>query len=65
MKLIANGIDIEVEDTGAGLNSSGKERPVVLPIMGLGMQGERWGLRNFWKPRRFFYSACTCRDRLI
>ena len=54
MKLIANGIDIEVEDTGAGLNSSGKERPVVLLIMGLGMQGERWGLRNFWKPRRFF-----------
>ena len=47
MKIIVNGIDIEVKDTGADLNSSGKERPVVLLIMGLGMQGECWGLRNF------------------
>ncbi len=39
MKVKANGIDIEVEDTGAG---SGAERPVVLLIMGLGMQLVAW-----------------------
>ncbi len=39
MKIKANGIDIEVEDTGAG---SGAERPVVLLIMGLGMQLVAW-----------------------
>lgn len=36
MKLIANGLNIEVEDTG------GEDRPVVLLIMGLGMQLIAW-----------------------
>ena len=36
MKLIANGLNIEVEDTG------GEGRPVVLLIMGLGMQLIAW-----------------------
>lgn len=40
MKLKANGIDIEVEDTGAG--GPGEARPVVLLIMGLGMQLIAW-----------------------
>ncbi len=40
MKLKANGIDIEVEDTGPG--PIGSERPVVLLIMGLGMQLVAW-----------------------
>ena len=39
MKIKANGIGIEVEDTGAG---NGAERPVVLLIMGLGMQLVAW-----------------------
>ena len=39
MKIRANGIEIEVEDTGAG---EGGERPVVLLIMGLGMQLVAW-----------------------
>ena len=39
MKIKANGIDIEVEDTGAG---KGAKRPVVLLIMGLGMQLVAW-----------------------
>ena len=39
MKLKANGIDIEVEDSGAGV---GAKRPVVLLIMGLGMQLVAW-----------------------
>ena len=39
MKIKANGIDIEVEDTGAG---KGGKRPVVLLIMGLGMQLVAW-----------------------
>lgn len=38
MKIRANGIDIEVEDTGAG----GESRAVVLLIMGLGMQLVAW-----------------------
>jgi pimeloyl-ACP methyl ester carboxylesterase len=42
MKIIANGIDIEVEDTGAGLNANGQERPVVVLIMGLAMQLVAW-----------------------
>ncbi len=42
MKIIANGIDIEVEDTGAGSSPGGKERPAVLLIMGLGMQLIAW-----------------------
>jgi pimeloyl-ACP methyl ester carboxylesterase len=36
MKVRANGIDIEVEDTG------GEGRPVMLLIMGLGMQLVAW-----------------------
>ena len=39
MKIKANGIDIEVEDTGVG---NGATRPVVLLIMGLGMQLVAW-----------------------
>ena len=42
MKIRANGIDIEVEDSGAGLDASGQARPVVLLIMGLGMQLIAW-----------------------
>jgi pimeloyl-ACP methyl ester carboxylesterase len=40
MKVRANGIDIEVEDTGADGSQAG--RPVVLLIMGLGMQLIAW-----------------------
>ena len=40
MKIRANNIDIEVEDTGAG--AAGRERPAVLLIMGLGMQLVAW-----------------------
>ena len=39
MKIKANDIDIEVEDTGAGTAGT---RPVVLLIMGLGMQLVAW-----------------------
>ena len=42
MKIRANGISIEVEDTGAGLNANGTERPVVVLIMGLAMQLVAW-----------------------
>jgi pimeloyl-ACP methyl ester carboxylesterase len=43
MKIIANNIDIEVEDTGAlPLGKNGEARPVVLLIMGLGMQLVAW-----------------------
>lgn len=43
MKIIANNIDIEVEDTGAlPLQANGQARPVVLLIMGLGMQLVAW-----------------------
>ncbi len=42
MKIRANGISLEVEDTGPGLNAQGIERPVVLLIMGLGMQLIAW-----------------------
>ncbi|MGH8857694.1 MAG: alpha/beta fold hydrolase, partial [Polaromonas sp.] len=42
MKIRANGIDIEVEDSGAGLDAAGPARPVVLLIMGLGMQLIAW-----------------------
>ena len=41
MKIKANGIDIEVEDTGAG-SADAPPRPVVLLIMGLGMQLVAW-----------------------
>jgi pimeloyl-ACP methyl ester carboxylesterase len=40
MKLRANGIDIEVEDSGPG--SGAQPRPAVLLIMGLGMQLVAW-----------------------
>ena len=42
MKIRANNIDIEVEDGGAMPGKDGKERPVVLLIMGLGMQLVAW-----------------------
>lgn len=42
MKIIANGISIEVEDTGTGVNASGTERPAVVLIMGLAMQLVAW-----------------------
>ena len=42
MKIRANGIDVEVEDSGAGVNAQGQPRPVVMLIMGLGMQLIAW-----------------------
>lgn len=42
MKIRANGIDVEVEDSGAGVLAQGQLRPVVLLIMGLGMQLIAW-----------------------
>ena len=42
MKTRANGIDIEVEDSGAAPDAQGRPRPVVLLIMGLGMQLIAW-----------------------
>ena len=42
MKIRANNINIEVEDSGAGLDAQGRVRPVVLLIMGLGMQLIAW-----------------------
>ncbi|MDM0043502.1 alpha/beta hydrolase [Variovorax dokdonensis] len=47
MKVRANGIDIEVEDSGA--DGSQADRPVVLLIMGLGMQLIGWP-DDFWQP---------------
>ena len=40
MKIRANGIDIEIEDSGPG--APGEGRPAVLLIMGLGMQLVAW-----------------------
>lgn len=40
MKIVANGVQIEVEDSGPG--SAGPARPAVLLIMGLGMQLVAW-----------------------
>src|SRR5512133_16998 len=40
MKIRANNIDIEVEDSGPG--DAGEDRPVILLIMGLGMQLVAW-----------------------
>jgi pimeloyl-ACP methyl ester carboxylesterase len=40
MKIRANGIDIEIEDSGPGVE--GEDRPAVLLIMGLGMQLVAW-----------------------
>ncbi len=42
MPIAANGLKIEVEDSGAGLDARGQSRPVVLLIMGLGMQLIAW-----------------------
>jgi pimeloyl-ACP methyl ester carboxylesterase len=43
MKISSNGISIEVEDTGTlPLQTNGQARPVVLLIMGLGMQLVAW-----------------------
>lgn len=42
MKIRANNIDIEVEDSGAGLDATSRPLPVVLLIMGLGMQLIAW-----------------------
>ncbi len=42
MKTRANGIDIEYEDTGPGLTADGQPQPVVLLVMGLGMQLIAW-----------------------
>lgn len=42
MKLKANGLDIEVEDTHPGDDGHSRSRPVVLLIMGLGMQLIAW-----------------------
>jgi pimeloyl-ACP methyl ester carboxylesterase len=42
MKISANGIDLEVEDSGAGFDASGRPLPVLLLIMGLGMQLVAW-----------------------
>ncbi|NDE73848.1 MAG: alpha/beta hydrolase, partial [Betaproteobacteria bacterium] len=36
MKITANGLEIEFEDSGPG--ASGPERPPLLLVMGLGMQ---------------------------
>lgn len=42
MKIRANSINIEIEDSGAGPDAQGRPRPVVLLIMGLGMQLTAW-----------------------
>ncbi len=44
MQIVANGINIEVEDSGAGPDADGKERPAVVLIMGLAMQLVAWPL---------------------
>jgi pimeloyl-ACP methyl ester carboxylesterase len=42
MKIIANAIAIEVEDSGAGFDAAGRPLPTLLLIMGLGMQLVAW-----------------------
>jgi pimeloyl-ACP methyl ester carboxylesterase len=42
MKIRANGINIEVDDTGTAPAADGTTRPVVMLIMGLGMQLIAW-----------------------
>lgn len=42
MKIKANAMDIEVEDSGAGLDAQGRTRPAVLLIIGLGLQLTAW-----------------------
>ena len=44
MQIIANGINIEIEDSGTDPGADGQERPVVLLIMGLAMQLVAWPL---------------------
>ena len=44
MKTRANGIDIEIEDSGTCPDAQGRPQPVVLLIMGLGMQLTAWPL---------------------
>lgn len=42
MKIRANGLDIEVEDSAIGADAAHARRPVVLLVMGLGMQLIAW-----------------------
>jgi len=42
MKIIANGISVKVETSGSVNDAHGQSRPVVLLIMGLGMQLVAW-----------------------
>ncbi len=42
MKIRANGIDLEVEDSASGQDAEHAKRPVVLLVMGLGMQLVAW-----------------------
>ncbi len=42
MKIRANGLDIEVEDSAAAADAEHAKRPVVLLVMGLGMQLIAW-----------------------
>ncbi len=42
MKIRANGLDIEVEDSATGADAEHAKRPVVLLVMGLGMQLIAW-----------------------
>lgn len=42
MKIRANGLDIEVEDSAVGADAAHAQRPVVLLVMGLGMQLIAW-----------------------
>ena len=44
MQIVANGINLEVEDSGAAPAADGRERPVVVLIMGLAMQLVAWPL---------------------
>ena len=59
VKVKANGISIAVEDTGAGGSQAG--RPVVLLIMGLGMQLVAWppAFVNGWWTRAFVSCVST------
>lgn len=42
MKIRANGVDLEVDISGPEKDASGQSRPVVLLVMGLGMQLVAW-----------------------
>lgn len=56
MKIRANSIDIEVEDSSPG--EAGEDRPVILLIMGLGMQLVAW-------PRQFVQALVDAGYRVI